>query len=116
MLINPGIPNRDYYSNSYCSKNLNEPNSKLKKCSKCNIVYPKSLNVNHCEDCNVCVMGYDHHCPWTGKCIGKYNIIFFYFFLFSLFIYIFMSFFTFITFIIKLEENDFQNRRRNKKF
>ena len=27
----------------------------------------------HCPDCNVCVEGYDHHCPWMGICIGKRN-------------------------------------------
>jgi len=27
----------------------------------------------HCPECNVCVEGYDHHCPWMGTCIGKKN-------------------------------------------
>jgi len=31
----------------------------------------------------------DHHCPWTGKCIGKRNITFFYAFLTSIVINIF---------------------------
>ena len=26
----------------------------------------------------------DHHCPWTGKCIGKYNLAYFYGFLTTL--------------------------------
>jgi len=32
----------------------------------------------HCDDCDVCIRGYDHHCPWTGKCIGEGNILYFY--------------------------------------
>lgn len=27
----------------------------------------------HCEYCDVCCEDLDHHCPWVGKCIGKYN-------------------------------------------
>ena len=116
MLLNPGIPNRDYYSDNFYSKNINESGSGLKKCNRCNIVTPKAFKINHCEICNVCVMAYDHHCPWTGKCIGKYNIIPFYCFLFSLMAFIFMSFITFLMFIINLQEEEFENRRKVKKF
>ena len=28
----------------------------------------------HCFTCGVCVEGLDHHCPWTGSCIGQHNI------------------------------------------
>mmetsp|Transcript_17371 Transcript_17371/g.17458 ORF Transcript_17371/g.17458 Transcript_17371/m.17458 type:complete len:212 (+) Transcript_17371:136-771(+) len=31
----------------------------------------------HCSTCQVCIKGYDHHCPWTGKCIGEGNITMF---------------------------------------
>jgi hypothetical protein len=27
----------------------------------------------HCPDCNVCIQGFDHHCPWMGTCIGEKN-------------------------------------------
>ena len=27
----------------------------------------------HCPDCNVCIKGFDHHCPWMGTCIGEKN-------------------------------------------
>jgi hypothetical protein len=36
----------------------------------------------HCVYCDVCIEGYDHHCPWTSKCIGKNNLIRFYLFVF----------------------------------
>jgi len=29
----------------------------------------------------VCIGGFDHHCPWTSKCIGKKNLTAFYTFL-----------------------------------
>ena len=32
----------------------------------------------HCQECRVCVQDCDHHCPWTGKCIGKNNVKCFY--------------------------------------
>lgn len=48
----------------------------LSTCSYCNVLRPRGTI--HCPDCNVCVMEMDHHCPWTGKCIGKYNIRQFY--------------------------------------
>ena len=115
VLINPGIPKRDYYSNKYFKNNNNKPTSGLIQCKKCNIIAPKSLEIRHCDNCCVCVIKYDHHCPWTGKCIGKYNLASFYVFLFSLLAYIFMSFITFLMFIINLQEMEFENRRRRKK-
>ena len=38
----------------------------------------------HCMDCRVCIEEYDHHCPWTGKCVGKRNVRYFYAWLFFL--------------------------------
>ena len=40
--------------------------------------------VNHCYDCGICIEGYDHHCPWTSKCIGKRNKYSFYMFMGSI--------------------------------
>lgn len=48
-------------------------------CSTCH-AYKRPGTV-HCIDCNVCVEELDHHCPWTGKCIGKNNLQYFYTFL-----------------------------------
>ena len=32
-------------------------------CDICDINQNRRLRVQHCLDCNVCVEGYDHHCP-----------------------------------------------------
>ena len=42
----------------------------------------KTDEVFHCEECGVCVKGYDHHCIVMGNCIGRYNLIPFYAMLF----------------------------------
>ena len=31
----------------------------------------------HCEDCEVCIEEYDHHCVFFSKCIGGGNIYYF---------------------------------------
>ena len=51
-------------------------------CQFCNIF--REQGTSHCYDCNACVLELDHHCPWTGKCIGKYNLRYFYGFLWSI--------------------------------
>ena len=104
-LINPGIPELKYYSKNF-NLNNKEKLKDFQKCKKCNIIIPRKLNVTHCNVCNVCVKEQDHHCPWTGKCIGKYNLIQFYFFLFFLLIFIFSTFLTFLLFIVYLQEEN----------
>ena len=93
FLINPGVPERKYYSNKDKDK------SKYLKCKICNIIIPKELEVNHCFECKICIIKLDHHCTWVGKCIGKNNIIFFYCFVLSLFGYIIVSLFTILIFL-----------------
>jgi hypothetical protein len=52
-------------------------------CQICHVIRRK--DIFHCPDCNVCIEGYDHHCPWIGKCVGSNNLRSFYFFLLMLF-------------------------------
>jgi len=60
-------------------------------CTECKLVQPRGCS--HCEFCQVCIEGFDHHCPWMGKCIGKDNVCAFYTFIavaFSSLAYIFL--------------------------
>jgi hypothetical protein len=37
-------------------------------CKTCNDIKPP--RTHHCSICRKCVMRMDHHCPWTGNCVG----------------------------------------------
>ena len=43
----------------------------VRYCSRCaRFRGPRTF---HCDECDACIDGYDHHCPWLGKCVGKHN-------------------------------------------
>ena len=52
------------------------------RCDQCKVWRPQ--RASHCYECASCVEELDHHCPWTGKCIGKRTLWWFYAFLASL--------------------------------
>lgn len=43
-------------------------------CDVCNVYQHPKRNIEHCYDCNYCIEGLDHHCPWMGQCVGKKNM------------------------------------------
>jgi len=62
-------------------RGLRPPSTTIRftQCVHCDLYRPSTAS--HCYDCNLCIDNLDHHCPWTGKCIGKKNIYRFYAFL-----------------------------------
>ena len=103
FLLNPGYPERNVDSLK------GNPRIKYKFCMECNIWERIDRNIFHCPECGVCIEGYDHHCPWTGKCIGKKTIYYFYTFITSVFV-------VFLFFIVALIYIDYNGEKKRKKF
>ncbi len=72
-LANPGLETE---------QDVDLPFTADRYCRICRIVRRKGTV--HCRDCDVCITEYDHHCPWTGKCIGRGNLVLFYVFVGSM--------------------------------
>ena len=75
ILINPGIPSKELWLENY--KNLDEVGT-YRICNICKVIMRNEDKTDHCDECNVCFIGADHHCPWTSKCVGKNNKKIFY--------------------------------------
>ena len=98
FLLNPGYPERNEDSLK------GRPRIKYKYCIDCKIYERIDRNIAHCFNCGVCIEGHDHHCPWTGKCIGRKTIHFFNIFLYSIL-------FIILYFIVALIDIDMNNRK-----
>ncbi|MCQ2820310.1 MAG: hypothetical protein MJ252_23840 [archaeon] len=62
--------------------NVNQ-SSNAEFCQICHSFIEAGTHTVHCNFCNVCIKGFDHHCVWIGKCVGYNNLYTFYFLLFS---------------------------------
>ena len=52
-------------------------------CTKCR-KYVSIKGTAHCDFCGVCIEGFDHHCIWIGKCVGKQNKCIFIYIIFTM--------------------------------
>eukprot|EP01062_Namystynia_karyoxenos_P008422 TRINITY_DN12961_c0_g1_i1.p1 TRINITY_DN12961_c0_g1~~TRINITY_DN12961_c0_g1_i1.p1 ORF type:complete len:532 (+),score=90.76 TRINITY_DN12961_c0_g1_i1:100-1596(+) len=44
---------------------------RLPRCVPCATYKPE--RAHHCRKCGVCVLRFDHHCPWIAQCVGFRN-------------------------------------------
>ena len=110
FLFNPGIPSRDLHASVYTktaeyTRLSSKEKQEMRYCEICHIVTFPAQRVEHCDECNICVMKYDHHCFWTGKCIGKNNFWAFQIFLWGTLTYIFAFFITLLVWVILVQNN-----------
>ena len=102
FLINPGYPKHEV------DTRRKEHKDNYGYCNSCNIWVNQENNTVHCDICDICIEGFDHHCVWTSKCIGKNNICSFYIFLiFTVFV---LSYAMIILFFAKI---NFYNLKEN---
>ena len=84
-LANPGLIDRNLKKHSKeLLMELINSNSRA-YCARCKVV-KNDPNTVHCTSCDICVEKYDHHCAWSGKCIGGGNQLLFYAFNGSIFV------------------------------
>ena len=81
-LCNPGYPKNDI------GRKIGQPREEYYFCNYCRFYLRKSRYANHCFDCDICIENQDHHCPWTGHCIGRNNYYSFFIFVGSSFVII----------------------------
>lgn len=83
---NPGtVPKQTAEQLEYQRRLLEESGASVDNyttCQHCNVF--RKAGTTHCYDCNACCVELDHHCPWTGHCIGQKNLTAFYSFLWSI--------------------------------
>ena len=106
IFLNPGIPSFEYNKNIKIKLRENKVNElDVSRCKICNLTYKLMDKINHCYKCNICYYEQDHHCIWTGHCIGKYNRYFFGIFVFTIFVFILICFVMIFIKILKLFSN-----------
>jgi len=66
------VENDEYGDDDDDDDECRGPEEGWRYCAICDVHQPPTAA--HCPDCQVCVDGYDHHCPWMGICIGKRNM------------------------------------------
>ena len=89
FLINPGIPQKELWIENYFKSKTSSSSDDIgsyRICNICKIIMKNSDNTQHCEECNICIKGVDHHCSWISKCVTKKTKKLFFIFLISTFL------------------------------
>ena len=73
LVTDPGIPKR------IDDETANKLKPRCAFCKICKNWVTFESRAVHCSQCNICIEGYDHHCSWVSKCIGRKNLYHFYF-------------------------------------
>ena len=94
-IINPGYPRNTL------GRTFGIPKNDYYFCDHCKFYLKKSSYGTHCDFCDICIEDYDHHCAWTGHCIGKNNKISFFIMVPAIFILLVYFAFAFIQGISK---------------
>ena len=92
LFSDPGIVSKKHHLKAQDIQN----DENFVKCSQCGFVDSTAI---HCDDCDVCIEGYDHHCDVIGKCIGKGNLILFYLFVSVIPVFLWATIFVGIMFL-----------------
>lgn len=107
--VNISVSSSPFASPSFhsSSSSVNSFSLKGKFCETCQIYRP--AGAKHCYECDNCVMGFDHHCPVFGNCIGERNQGYFSLFLLSCCFGNILILITGLIFLIKtVKEHDFE--------
>jgi len=109
-IMDPGLISPEFYLENYKIEKNKLTNYRI--CSVCNAIQDLDKGVEHCIDCNVCIQGNDHHCPWSTKCIGYKNLNMFRIFICSLFTHIM---YLVVASVLAAVYVDMQRKEKNKK-
>jgi len=89
FILNPGIPQKELWIENYFKNKNNSSSEEIgsyRICNICKIVRRSSDNTHHCDDCNICIKGVEHHSSLISKCVSKKNKTLFMIFIFSTFV------------------------------
>ena len=90
FILNPGIPQKELWIENYFknrnSTSISDDGDSYRICNICKIVRRNKDNTQHCEECNICIKGVEHHCSWISKCISSKNKRLYFVFLISTFL------------------------------
>ncbi len=101
-LINPGFPKNNLDALT------GEPRDKFIYCDICEIWVSRDKKTIHCSDCDICIEGHDHHCPWVTKCVGKNNS-----FSFKVFLVTLVFSFFYFSIILATVISFYKNKNKN---